>query len=88
MKIDLYVQETVDEHCRTWNPEETRDFIDSFLTEIEKNKTNEDSQFSGKYGSNSFSFHNTLCLITNTNISLVITRLSSQLIEQLSIFLY
>lgn len=57
----IYVQETVDEHRRTWNPEKNRDFIDIFLTEIEKNKTDKDSQFSGKFDINRFLFYGAHC---------------------------
>lgn len=42
------LQETIEEHKKTFDKENVRDFVDAFLLEIEKNSNNKKSTFSGK----------------------------------------
>ncbi|MEE6524361.1 hypothetical protein FKM82_023783, partial [Ascaphus truei] len=39
MRMLEYLQETISEHQRTWDPNCTRDLIDAFLLEMEKVRT-------------------------------------------------
>lgn len=42
-------KETIDEHRKTLSPGCTRDFIDSYLEEMEVRKSETDSTFNGEY---------------------------------------
>jgi hypothetical protein len=42
-------KETIDEHRKTFSPGHAKDFIDSFLEEMEARKNDTDSTFNGQY---------------------------------------
>jgi hypothetical protein len=42
-------KETIDEHRKTFSPGHAKDFIDSFLEEMEARKNETDSTFNGQY---------------------------------------
>ncbi|XP_028368155.1 cytochrome P450 2J2-like [Phyllostomus discolor] len=44
-KLKLFVSHVIEKHKRDWNPEETRDFIDAYLKEMEKHMGNATSSF-------------------------------------------
>uniref|UniRef100_H0XIH3 Cytochrome P450 family 2 subfamily J member 2 n=2 Tax=Otolemur garnettii TaxID=30611 RepID=H0XIH3_OTOGA len=44
-KLRLFVAHIIEKHKRDWNPDETRDFIDTYLKEIAKNASNAASSF-------------------------------------------
>jgi hypothetical protein len=45
----IIFKETIDDHRKTFSPGCTRDFIDSFLEEMEVRKNEADSTFNGEY---------------------------------------
>ncbi|XP_053777566.1 cytochrome P450 2J2 [Desmodus rotundus] len=44
-KLKLFVSHVIEKHKREWNPDETRDFIDAYLKEMEKHVSNATSSF-------------------------------------------
>ncbi|XP_006154982.1 cytochrome P450 2J2 isoform X2 [Tupaia chinensis] len=44
-KLKSFVAHVIEKHKRDWNPEETRDFIDAYLKEMAKHKSNATSSF-------------------------------------------
>ncbi|XP_054429921.1 cytochrome P450 2J2 [Pteronotus mesoamericanus] len=44
-KLKLFISREIEKHKRDWNPEETRDFIDAYLEEIEKHTGDATSTF-------------------------------------------
>ncbi|XP_007089966.2 cytochrome P450 2J2 [Panthera tigris] len=44
-KLKLFVAQMIENHKRDWNPDQTRDFIDAYLKEMEKNRGNATSSF-------------------------------------------
>ncbi|XP_004607355.3 cytochrome P450 2J2-like [Sorex araneus] len=43
--LKLFVAEIIENHKKDWNPDETRDFIDAYLKEVEKHKNDTSSSF-------------------------------------------
>ncbi|XP_066232519.1 cytochrome P450 2J2-like [Saccopteryx leptura] len=44
-KLKLFISHMIENHKRNWNPAEPRDFIDAYLNEIQKDKSNATSSF-------------------------------------------
>ncbi|XP_006879803.1 PREDICTED: cytochrome P450 2J2-like [Elephantulus edwardii] len=44
-KLKLFVSRVIDDHKKDWNPDEPRDFIDAYLTEMTKYTDNTNSSF-------------------------------------------
>lgn len=40
-KLKLFVAHVIENHKRDWNPDQTRDFIDAYLKEIDKVRKSE-----------------------------------------------